>query len=361
MQRRIRVLHLIDNLDLGGAQTVLLAWLRYQDRTKFDVHLASIHGTRKSLFYARARDLGTPIVLLSPRRWLPLYLLRLPVEISANGYDIVHCHLLASNWLGKLLARILRTPVVISHDHCIDPLRANSTIATFIDRQINRLADEVLAVSPGIRNHLIAAEGIASERIQVIPNCVPELPLGERKRASGKLIGGAGRLVPQKNFLRFLRIACRLVEIDQSYQFVIAGQGPQETTLKNEAARLGLNIHWLGVQPALDQFFSEIDFFLLTSDFEGCPMALLEALFYGVPAAAMMVEGIRGEFSDELLLLDPGESDNDLARHIHARLENQAEVNAQVQRGKEIVARRFSARKQIRTIEEIYVSLLERT
>ena len=51
---RIRVLHLIDSLELGGAQTALVAWLTSHDRSRFEVHLASMHGTRKSLFYQRA-------------------------------------------------------------------------------------------------------------------------------------------------------------------------------------------------------------------------------------------------------------------------------------------------------------------
>ena len=65
---RIRVLHLIDSLELGGAQTALLAWLATHDRTRFEVHLAMMHGTRKSLFYERAKELGIPVISLSPRR-----------------------------------------------------------------------------------------------------------------------------------------------------------------------------------------------------------------------------------------------------------------------------------------------------
>ena len=74
---RIRVLHLIDSLELGGAQTALVAWLTSHDRSRFEVHLASMHGTRKSLFYERAKQLGIPVIFLSPRRFVPLYRFRL--------------------------------------------------------------------------------------------------------------------------------------------------------------------------------------------------------------------------------------------------------------------------------------------
>src|ERR1700742_572554 len=105
-ERKIRVLHLIDSLDLGGAQTAILAWLQVHDRSRFEVHLASMHGTPRSLYYQRARELKIPVVLLSPRRWIPLYFFRLFLALAVGRYDIVHCHLFASNWLGKPLARI---------------------------------------------------------------------------------------------------------------------------------------------------------------------------------------------------------------------------------------------------------------
>jgi glycosyltransferase involved in cell wall biosynthesis len=276
-----------------------------------------------------------------------------------NRYDVVHCHLLASNWLGKPLARVLGTPVVISHDHCIDPWRANSRVVRSIDRLANRFADEIFAVSASTRDHLIDNEHISPAKIRVMPNCVPESPRRQHTGTAGKLIGGAGRLVPQKNFARFLQIARALTDIDASYRFMIAGEGPLEATLRKEAATLGVNVEWLGVQPSLDRFFSEIDLFLLTSDFEGSPMTLLEALAYGVPAAAMAVDGIQEEFTDEILLLNPGNTNLELSRFIHERLENRSELADQADRGREIVARRFSARKQAGEMEQLYVKVLE--
>jgi len=149
------------------------------------------------------------------------------------------------------------------------------------------------------------------------------------------------------------------MEIDDSYRFIIAGSGPLETELKKEAARLGVNVEWYGVEASLDRFFGEIDLYLLTSDFEGLPMALLEALQQGVPAAAMAVDGVREEFTNEILLLNPAGNDRELGRRIHSAMQNQAELKAQIQRGLEIVSRRFSGRHQIRQMEQVYLNLLQ--
>jgi glycosyltransferase involved in cell wall biosynthesis len=359
-ERRIRVLHLIDSLDLGGAQTALLALLQAHDRSRFEVHLASIHGTPKSLFYERAQDLKIPVILLSPQRWMPLYLFRLPLTLVVGRYDIVHCHLFASNWLGKPLARFFGVPVVVSEDQCNDSFRTESPLVTGIDSFANRFADRIFAVSASIRDYLIKFENVPADKIRVVPNSLPERLALEPRERSGKVIGGAGRLVPQKNFERFLQIARILKEFDSSYQFMIAGSGPLDQLLRRRAGELGIEVKWLDVQPSLDWFFSSIDLFLLTSDFEGLPMTLLEALQCGVPAAAMAVDGIREEFTDEIALLDPASSDLEIGLRIHALLQDRTELSAQIQRGIDLVSRCFSARTQIRKIEHEYLELLLR-
>jgi glycosyltransferase involved in cell wall biosynthesis len=247
---------------------------------------------------------------------------------------------------------------VISHDQCNDSFRTNSTLVTLIDRLTNRCADQIFAVSASVKDYLIRFEKVPSARIRIIPTGLPDRVQSRPTRGFAKVIGGAGRLVPQKNFGRFLRIAKVLLEIDDSYRFIIAGSGPLEAELKREAVELGVNIEWFGVEDSLDRFFGKIDLYLLTSDFEGLPMALLEALQHGVPAAAVAVDGIREEFSDEILLLDPAGDDRALGRLIHSALQDQAELVAQIQRGKEIVSQRFSARNQIREIERVYLDLL---
>lgn len=357
--KRIRVLHLIDSLELGGAQTALLAWLSSHDRNRFEVHLASMHGTRKSLFYERAQQLGIPVILLSPRRFLPLYFLRLPLLLLKGRYHVAHCHLLASNWLGKPCARLLGVPVVISQDHCNDSFRTNSALVTTIDRFTNRCADQIFPVSTSVKDYLVAFEKVSPAKIRIIPAGLPDRAQHRRTRGFARVVGGAGRLVAQKNFGRFLRIARVLLEIDDSYRFVIAGGGPLEAELKREAARLDVNVRWFGLETTLDRFFGEIDLYLLTSDFEGLPMALLEALQQGVPVAAMAVDGIRDEFSDELLLLNPAGDDRELGQLIHSALQNQAQLSTQIERGKEIVSRRFSARRQMREMEQVYLHLLQ--
>jgi glycosyltransferase involved in cell wall biosynthesis len=358
--RKVRVLHLIDSLELGGAQTAVLALLQSSNRSKFAIRVASMHGNRRSLYYDRFRQSKIPVTTLSPFRWLPFYLIQLPLQLLLGRYDVIHCHLLASNWLGKPLARLFCVPVIISHDHCNDALRADFAPARLVDRFANLFADRIFTVSPSIREFLISYEKIVPERIRVIANAVAGGVMQERNQKGGKVVGGAGRLVSQKNFDRFLRIARALKNIDPSYQFVIAGSGPLEGRLRKRANALDVPVGWLGLQLSLDRFFSLIDLYLLTSDFEGLPMTLLESLQQNVPAAAMAVDGVRETFRDEILLVDPGSDDREAAAQIHRLLQNADELCAQIERGRKLVSERFSARARMSEIENEYLALLER-
>src|SRR5689334_6045997 len=95
----VKVLHLIDSLELGGAQTLLLGWLEDCDRTRFRMEIAALHGNRSSLFNDRAAKLNVPVHFLSPHKILPLYVPMLTQLLLTGGYDVVHCHLFAANWL----------------------------------------------------------------------------------------------------------------------------------------------------------------------------------------------------------------------------------------------------------------------
>ena len=116
MTTRTRVLHVIDSLDLGGAQVVVLNLLEHADRKRFEVEAACLHG--HGVFWKRLCDTGLPVHSLSPHRLFPIYLPALASLILRRRYEIVHCHLLGANLLAKPLAALLGVPIRINHDHC---------------------------------------------------------------------------------------------------------------------------------------------------------------------------------------------------------------------------------------------------
>ena len=126
------------------------------------------------------------------------------------------------------------------------------------------------------------------------------------------VIGGVGRLVAQKNFTLFLEVAARLISQHPSVLFMIAGTGPQEEELLAEALSLGIGdrVRFLGHVSDRLTLYHAFDALLITSDFEGTPMVLLEAMACGLPVVASAVDGI-GEVctnNRDAVLVAPGDT-----------------------------------------------------
>jgi glycosyltransferase involved in cell wall biosynthesis len=355
---KIRVLHLIDNLDLGGAQTAIFSFLEHFDRDRFEVVLATMHAHKNSIFFARAAEFG--VVALSPRRWLPWYLLTLPWILLIGRFQVVHCHLYVSNWLGKPLARLFKVPVIISHDHCYERFRFDLSWVAAIDGWSNRFANRILVIADSIRRELIQVERIPAKKIEVMRNGLAEKVIPPRKEIVRKAIGGAGRFVDWKRFDRFLLIAKHLIDLDAAYHFLLAGTGPVEESLRAQAQELGINgqISWRGQLPALDRFFEEVDLFILTSDVEDIPMILMESMYHGVPTAAIALNDARQNMSGHLLALDENQSEKEWAGIIHTYFQFPDRLRALGKRGQALIQNEYMAKERIRRIEEIYTEEL---
>jgi glycosyltransferase involved in cell wall biosynthesis len=359
MERKIRVLHLIDSFDLGGAQTAICQFLERRDPDKVDLVLAACHGNDRSVFLPRVRTLGCEVICLSPFRWLPLYCLTLPWLIAFRRFDVVHCHLFVSNWTGKILAKLLRVPVIISHDHSYDRFRFDWPLVRWWDGLANRCADAIFVISTYIKDNLVRREKIPAEKIYVLKNAVAQ-PHKIIRHPRSKLIGAAGRLVGWKNFSRFLRLAAHLSKLDPAYQFILAGDGPLTAELKLEAQQLGLGerIVWPGVVPNLEGFYSEIALLVVTSDWEDLPMVVLEAFSHRVPTALVSNNAERDRLKTEALLLAPDADESQWAEAIHALLESPDRMEAMSAAGQRLMEEEFSPQRQMRWIEEMYEELL---
>jgi glycosyltransferase involved in cell wall biosynthesis len=288
----IRVLHVIDHLGLGGAQSAVLDIIRNRDIAEFECEVATMHG--HGPFAVALEDIGIPVHSLSPKRWPPAYLWSFPQLIKNRRYDILHFHLQGSNWIAKPLAAALGCGVRISHDHASGDLRFRRVKSLLPDALAHFASQRIVAVSPGVRDFLTWWEAIPPDLVRVIPNGIdttlfrPPTPEERQfaRRAMGIsgpvfTVGSMGRLAPEKNFSLLVGLAQRLPD----FQFVIAGEGPERPALEASIAREGVGdrVRLLGQVNDRVGFYAALDAFVLPSLYEGLPMALLEAMGSGLP------------------------------------------------------------------------------
>ena len=365
------VLHVIDSLDLGGAQTLLLEICKNSNRERFDPEVACMHG--RGVFAAEFEKAGIKVHSLSPGKWPPLYVPNFLRLVKKLDPEILHFHLFGSNLIAKPLAFFAGKRALVVHDHCNDAGRGNPFLL-LADALANRLAARVIAVSGSIRDFLINREGVAPDQIVTLSNGIDAQTFAEAddlKRVQAKselnlpseafVIGGMGRLVPQKNFTLFLEVAARVLSRHPLAFFVIAGTGPEEQELKAKATALGINdrVGFLGHVNDRLALYHAFDALLMTSDFEGTPMVLLEAMSCGLPVVASAVDGIAEvcTTSRDALLVAPGDSTG-FASALEWVLKEATLREELGRNARNTVLERYEIRKLTARIESLYDDIL---
>lgn len=370
--KKYRVLHVIDSLDLGGAQVVLENLIRHGDTSQFEFEAATMHG--RGVYWDRLAALGVPLHSLSFHHKVPLYVPRLAWLCLTRRYDVVHTHLLAANVIAKPLAAFCGVRVRINHDHCNDKLTDPRWWALPADRVTNRFSTHVIAVSESTRSFVVEHEGMPAARATTVHNGIDLDKYQPRPADRGRartqwhlpadafVVAGIGRLTHQKNFALFLEIAARIIRDHPRAFFVLVGTGEDDAALRAQAEQLGLGdrVRFLGYVGDMPALWPAIDCLLLTSRYEGLPITILEAMACGVPIVASNLDGMREILRDEenADLVPPGEPEPYAARL--GRLLTNPEVGARHAAAALATVRQgYSAEAMARAVERIYLRYLE--
>lgn len=371
-RRPYRVLHVIDSLDLGGAQVVLLNLIKYADRSRFQIEAVALHG--RGVFWGPVRATGVPLWSLSFHHYFPSYAPGLMALMLARRYDVVHCHLLASNVIAKPIAALCGVPVRINHDHCNDKLTDPRPWALPADKWTNRYSTHVVAVSESTRAFVEAHENVPGARTVTIHNGIdcetyrpkPELREEARKRwdlpADAFIVGGIGRLTHQKNFALFLEVAAEVLKSHPQAFFAIAGTGEDEAALRAQADALGIanRVRFLGFVGDMAGLYPALDLLLLTSRYEGLPITILEAMAVGIPIVASRLDGIAEVLADGRdAALPPAGDAAAFASSVNRLIADRELAESYSASALAKVRADYSADRMTREVESIYLRYLE--
>lgn len=372
MQPPAKILHVIDSMDLGGAQTVLLDLLSTLDPARFPSEVAVMHGN--GVFFSEFEKRGMRISSLSKAKIPPSYLWNFPALLAKSKPDIVHFHLFGSNWIAKPIAAWSSPAILVSHDHCNDRFRHKKTSALFLDGILNRLSDMVLGVSKSTCDFLISQEALPPEKVRLLYNGVNTThfePAAPAKKilirqqlgipADALVVGGAGRFVAQKNFRLWIECAAAVLSKIPRAFFYLAGDGPEAKELRDLAEYLGLGdrILFPGFVRDRSALYQSMDLLLVTSDYEGLPMNVLEAMACGVPVVASEVDGLAEILTNQVTarLCAPG-STAAFFEAVMTLLSEESRRSAIAEAGRSLVLRSFSSANQARELSAIYEELL---
>ena len=216
--------------------------------------------------------------------------------VRALRIDVMHAHLPNAHALASLVGAITGTRTLATiHGRTI----------TLTDLEAYRLGtSQLITVCQYTQMHALNL-GVASAHAHMIPNGIDAeafdasrgnfslhqyLSLGPES----ELVGFIGRLSPEKNPSLFLRMAAIAHTQRPDLHFVLIGDGPLGAELRMLAGQLGLGavVHFAGVQDDMRSVYDSLRLVVLTSDSEGMPLALIEAMACGVPTVATQIGGV---------------------------------------------------------------------
>jgi glycosyltransferase involved in cell wall biosynthesis len=305
----VKVLHVITGLGVGGAELQLRSILQHT-RHESDVVTLYNPGPVAEMITGdggRVRDLG-----MTCNTELPA-LLRLARLIRAGAYDVVHTHLYRSCIYGRLAARLVGTPVVVTTEHSIGETHLERRRMTLGVRALylgtDLCSDATIAVSDAVA-HRLTKWGVPDRKIEIIPNGLDFNRVAFDTAARDKIrdefnlprdayvIGVLGRLDPIKRFDMVIRAAAPL--LDEAHRLLIVGDGQIRPDLEAEAARHGVAelVTFAGERHDVAAMLSSLDLFIASSEQETFGLSVLEALANGIPAlytTCPALEGIETE------------------------------------------------------------------
>jgi len=350
----MKIIRLTTLLDFGGQEKQYISFTENKNSLSNEYIFAAIgHGgyTEKLL-----KDRGFDVVVFNKNPSIRnlkniILLYRFFKRIKP---DIVHTAAAEANFHGIIAAKLAGVKVILGEEIGIPN---HSTIAKRLFRFIYRFTKGVICVSNSVKKHLISIGEIKDKQGIVLYNPV-SIPQDYEKQGSNYFtLVYVGRLEKVKNVDSLIQAFAKLKEW-QKMKLVIIGDGRERLILQDLSVHLGIvsNVEFQGFQSKPEKFVSQADLFILPSYSEGFGIAVVEAMYQGIPCLCSNVGGIPEFIEDNETgwLFNPNNVQELVSKIEKIYQLSKNECNEIGRKGQEYAFAHFSYQKYINELEQIY-------
>ncbi|MBI5789671.1 MAG: glycosyltransferase [Candidatus Schekmanbacteria bacterium] len=370
--KKLKILHLIDSFNLGGAQELVLSLVKGINKDEFEMDIACLYGW--GIYANEIKLYAGQTASLSMSK----YNLRLPFSlfsrIEKGHYDVLHLHLEFSTLLGAffgyILGQLKGIPKIVTtvHLHRYQVSAWHYYLALglpsfMIDKYIvwcgmlhNELKSirineqKIVRINQGVNCHLVKWDNKAR-------NLRKELQIS----ADTPVLLSVARLHRQR-CLDFIIRSMRLVA-DQNPQalLVLAGSGPEESALRKltNDLRLNDNVVFLGLRRDLPNLFSNCDIYVTLSLDEEIGVAGKQAMTYAKPIVAVNKAGLdKKQVLEKTKYLITAKTEKEMAEELLDLLRNPNKKRTMGLKAKHFIEENYSHEAFVRNHERFYPTLL---
>ena len=369
IKRKINVIHLVEELTIGGLEKILTSIVLNLDKKKYNV---SVWCLREGGFFANKlakEGIDFKILHISTSR-NPLSIYKLYKLLKSRKFDIIHTHAYSAGTIGRMSAFLAGVPVIISHNHSVYDYYNRRY--HFVEWFLSLITDRVVCVSDIVNRFANETQRINARKLITIHNGIDSEYTVLEKRTSvlrkelgipvdHSVICTIAHMEEHKGIKYLLESASLLLQSRNDVSFLVVGEGRLKEKLKILCADLKIeeNVVFAGERGDIPEILSLTDIFVLPSLREGLPLTILEAMACGKPVIATNVGGIPEVVKDGVsgILISPKDPES-LHSAMNELLGDREKMKKMGHNGKRVCSESFDSKTMIRKIEDLYDSLL---
>ena len=349
--RPVKILFLISNAQLSGAENQLLLLSNNMDKSKYDIEICCLES--KGPFTKAAKKMKLTVHIIDRKTRFDFYrLFGLVKLIKKKKYNIVSSYTWSANQYARLAKLFVKFKLISGErGRSLDKMN----LENFIDKLLFPLSDMVIFNSKVQRDKFLSFTKVMPNNIKFIPNCINvDIFNNEGGNTLKKLIGldndviligTVGNFSVPKNFDMFIDLCLSLKDVQNNVHFIAIGSGPRkkyyEKIIKNK--KLESHISLIGRREDLNKILCELDIFILTSSQEGMPNVILEAIASKVIVLSTKVDGCKELINNDIngFLVEPNDI-NEMLRKINFIINNKIEIENMIEIAYKDISKKYS-------------------
>lgn len=311
-----KILHIINSLELGGAEILTISIAKEQKRRGHNVAIMSLKPGGALVKYARESG----IAIIAPRRHRlsknPMNILDIMRHIDLLSTTIVHTHLFTAARWGRVAALLLGKKVIYTEHGSVRKYKINNRLSNFV---LGNLANMNIFISNDDLNYYSKYFRLNLKKCSILPNFVdPKRVVDSQSAQKGVekeyiTICSVGNLSKNKGKKYLISAIPEMNAMSpRPIKLLVCGDGPERVELVELTRKLGVEkqVEFLGNVHNIRAIYSRADLMIHPSTHEGFGLVIVEAMMNRIPVIATSVEGIIDILQDRITgyLIEPESS-----------------------------------------------------